>query len=78
MPAPIFIPPPIGRSKECERCGLRYPARKPECPHCKGLSEREVENLRQQAIQKHRANAHLGKLFLALAALIILGLLLFF
>lgn len=75
MAAPIFIPPPVGRSEKCQRCSLRYPARKDECPHCKGLSEQEVETLRQQALQRHLAHAHLGKLFLILAIIIIVGLL---
>lgn len=68
MPGPIFLPPPIRRVKRCDRCGQSYPARRAQCPHCAGLSDREVEALREQVEAERAGSANLGRLFLYLAA----------
>ena len=31
--------------KMCDRCNLPYDEKRPNCPHCNGLSDRQVEEL---------------------------------
>jgi hypothetical protein len=38
------------------------------CPRCETLSDREVDRLKSRDVREHEANAHIGVLFLALAA----------
>jgi hypothetical protein len=69
--------PRIRRTLKCARCGLRYPVKDAQCPHCAQLSDREVERLRQRIADEHRGNANLGRLFLYIAVLLLLAILLF-
>jgi hypothetical protein len=68
--APILLPPKPKRTKPCPRCGQRYPAADPVCPHCDGLSDIAVARLRKQVEEEHLAHAALGRLFLLLAAVL--------
>lgn len=61
-------------TKKCKRCGLRYTVDKEECPHCSGLSDGEVKNLKQRFILEQIANSRLGTKML-LAAIVLLMLL---
>jgi hypothetical protein len=72
LPVPIRIKP----TRKCPRCELRYPLDSEQCPHCSGLSDREVDELKLKVEQEHEAHANLGKLLLYLAALIAIGMML--
>ncbi|WP_111642292.1 hypothetical protein [Marinimicrobium alkaliphilum] len=74
-----FLPPPILPRKlnKCERCGQQYSKKETLCPHCGHLTDQQVALLKQDLKERHEGNANLGKLFLALAAIIALGLLIF-
>ena len=77
---PIFLPPPIRRSKLCERCGLWYPKKKVECTHCKDLGDEQVLQLKERYEGHYEGNSRLGTQFLIVAgfiALIVLGVIAF-
>ena len=69
----MFAPPPIRFSNKCKRCGLRYPRRAGECVHCKGLSDKEMEEMLANKRRAHVNTAAIGKLFFYIALLILLG-----
>ena len=69
----MFVPPPIRESNKCNRCGLRYPETESECPNCKDLTDSEVESLKSESQNKQEGNTNLGKLFLYITALIVVG-----
>ncbi|MCW7754955.1 hypothetical protein OOT00_13265 [Desulfobotulus sp. H1] len=59
--------------KPCHRCGLHYEDSKKVCPHCAGLSERELEALIQRKKAMIRGNVwHMLWVFGALSAFFIL------
>ena len=64
------VPIRIKFTKKCKRCGLRYPAKEDSCSHCTGLTDKEVEELKDQYQNERAGNANLGVLFLFVAALI--------
>ncbi len=70
----MIIPPLFHRVNKCNRCGLLYPKRMTQCSHCKDLTDREVEDLKAQYEEEHKGNANLGRLFIYIAILILLGL----
>ena len=49
---------------------MRYPAKEDSCSHCIGLTDKEVEELKDQYQNERAGNANLGVLFLFVAALI--------
>ncbi len=67
MPAPIFLPSLIKRTQKCERCGLLFPKKAIECPHCTDLNDRELSELKQEIQERHVANKNLGMVFMAAA-----------
>ena len=69
----MYLPIRIKRTRKCRRCGLRFPAKEPQCVHCAELSDREVEGLKVRYKRGHVGNANLGRLFLYIAALIGIG-----
>lgn len=69
------VPIEIKLTKKCGRCGLRYPNEEINCTHCTGLSDQEVEVLRKRCNDEHPANVNLGRLFLYIAVLILVGML---
>jgi hypothetical protein len=71
------LPINIRRTRQCPRCGLDYPISEPVCPHCHGLSDREVETLKQQYKAESVGERHLGWLFIYIAILIVIGILIF-
>lgn len=58
-------------TKKCSRCGLRFTVNKEECPHCSGLSDSEVRNLKRRFTLEQLANSRLGTKML-LAAIVLL------
>lgn len=55
------------KPKQYERCQLVYDSNLDNCPHCTGLSEREVEELQIENKQMQKANIiHLLQLFIGL------------
>jgi len=69
----MFIPPPIRFSNKCKRCGLRYPQKAKECVHCSKLTDLEMEDMLLTKKSAHKNTANIGKLFLYISALIIVG-----
>ena len=67
-----FLPPRIRFSKVCERCGLWYPKKKPECTHCKDLGDSEVLQLKEKYDGYYEGNSNLGTQFLIAAGIIVL------
>lgn len=63
-------------SVRCKRCGLRYTIDYAECPHCTGLSEQELVELKRVIRKGRIASRLLGKKML-LAAIALIGILLF-
>ena len=71
------VPIRIRLTKKCKRCGLRYPQKESICIHCTGLSEQEVHELKEKYKNEQQGNANLGRLFLYIAMLILVGMLIF-
>lgn len=60
----------------CPRCSLKYDKTLDQCPHCSKLDSNGLAELKLQIEQNQRANTRLGKLFISLALLIVIGLVL--
>jgi len=69
----MFVPPPIRFSNKCKRCGLRYPGKEKDCVHCSNLSDIEVKDLLLKKKKEHKASANIGRLFLFITILIVIG-----
>ena len=72
MSPPISLPPRVRPSKVCDRCGLWYPKKKNQCPHCEGMNDAEVAVLKEQYEDLHQGNSNLGRQFLLIAAVVAL------
>ncbi len=73
----IFLPPPpLRKTKRCKRCSLAYLAKKPNCPHCFGINELELADLKHRYERQRRAASNLGKWFAFIAVIIFLALIL--
>ena len=72
------VPIRISLTRKCKRCGLRYPQKESVCMHCTGLSDQEVEELKTRYKNEQKGNANLGRLLLYIAALILIGMIIFF
>lgn len=70
MTVPVLLPVSIRRSRRCERCGLRFPRKEAQCPHCADLSDPEVLDLKEGMQEEQQGHANLGKLFYFIAALV--------
>ena len=63
------------KPKQCERCQLMYDSNLNICPHCTGLSDREVEELQINNKKIRRANiTHLIQLLIGLFILLAMAL----
>ena len=69
----MFAPPPIRFSKKCKRCGLRYPRKDKQCLHCADLTDTEIKEMLLQKKQEHKTSANIGRLFLFITILIVIG-----
>lgn len=63
-------------TRKCDRCGLQYAEDDESCPHCSGLDAAGLAALKTQLEQQHESNLNLGRLFLYLAVLILIGMVL--
>jgi hypothetical protein len=72
---PIFVPPPMRRTRRCKRCRLHYPRSLEHCPHCSDVPDNQLEDLRQRVGEAHAGNARLGR-WLLIAAIVLLVVLL--
>ena len=66
----IGLPINIKPRKNCSRCGLKHRRDLSSCPHCAGLSERELVEFKAQHAEQLKANGGLGLQFLAVTLLI--------
>jgi hypothetical protein len=69
------VPIKIRFTRRCQRCGLRYPKADAACPHCTGLTEREVQELKDRHEDERAGNANLGRLLLYIAGLLLVAML---
>ena len=69
------VPIRIKFTSKCQRCGLRYPRNDTACPHCSGLTDQQVLHFKAKREREHRGNANLGRLFLYIAGLLVVGML---
>lgn len=69
------MPIKITRTRKCRRCSLRYPRANPSCSHCTGLSDVEVDRLKQRHKREQAANAQLGRLLYLVAVVLVAGML---
>jgi len=72
------LPIRIKYSTKCSRCGLRYPEKAPVCPHCDGLSEEQLRRIRLRHSRQLAGNANLGRLFMYVAGLLVVGMVIFY
>ena len=71
------VPIRIKFTRKCHRCGLRYPKNDTVCPHCSGLTDQQVAEVKARREREHAGNANLGRLFLYIAGLLVVGMLIF-
>lgn len=71
------IPIRIKFTSKCLRCGLRYPRNEAACPHCSGLTDQQVLDVKARHEHEQAGNANLGRLFLYIAGLLVVGMLIF-
>ena len=71
------VPIRIKFTSKCQRCGLRYPKNDTACPHCSGLTDQQVLDVKVRHEREHARNANLGRLFLYIVGLLIVGMLIF-
>ena len=69
----LFVPPRIVTTRKCQRCRLHYPSKEKHCPHCSDLSDYEVERLKLRYKEESKGNALIGKIFIFVAILIVIG-----
>lgn len=62
--------------RRCPRCSLKYDKTLAQCPHCHDLDSQGLAELKWRLEQNQRANLRLGKLFIYLALLLVIGLVL--
>lgn len=60
----------------CPRCSLKYDRTLPACPHCGDLDSAGLADLKLRIELDQRANTRLGRLFVYLAIVIVIGLIL--
>ena len=70
-----FLLPPIRQSRSCSRCGLRYPVKNDAgeddaCPHCDGLTESELLQLKEEIKLRRKSLRDLGYRLYLLAAIV--------
>jgi len=69
--SPVFLPPKIRFSAECERCGMSYPRSELHCPHCADIKDgAELEAFKQQHQDSVQDNKGLGRIFIVVAAIL--------
>lgn len=62
-----------GPSKKCERCELSYFSNHHDgCPHCTGLTDSELVELREMKDRESEGGAIVGRRMLVAAALLVL------
>ena len=71
------LPIKIRRTQQCPRCGLNYSLDEEVCPHCTGLTDEQVEALKHRYAAEGPGEKNLGLLFIYIAALIIVGMLIY-
>ena len=69
----MFIPQRVKITKKCKRCKLRYWWKEKQCTHCSELTDYEVEKLKIKYREEQKGNAHLGRWFIFIAIILILG-----
>ena len=71
------VPIRIKLTNKCQRCGLSYPGSETVCPHCSGLTDQQVLDVKARHKREREGNADLGRLFLYIAGLLVVGMLIF-
>ena len=71
------LPINIRFTKKCQRCGLRYPKKEEVCPHCTGLTDQQVREIRARHQSELAGNANIGRLFFYIAGLLVVGMLIY-
>jgi len=57
---------------------MRYPEKEPVCPHCDGLTDQQLRRIRLRHNNQLAGNANLGRLFLYIAGLFVVGMVIFY
>jgi hypothetical protein len=56
---------------------LRCPEKEPVCPHCDGLTDEQVRKFKLRHSNEFAGNANMGRLFLYVAGLLVVGMVIF-
>ena len=71
------MPVIINSTIKCPRCGLRYSKKDNACPHCNGLTDDQVTELKAKYEAGQAEDVNLGHIFLYITGLLIIGMLIF-
>ena len=58
-------------NRRCQRCGMRYPRSKTNCPHCQGLTDEQVLRIRARHRGELAEREQLGRLLFYVVGLLI-------
>jgi hypothetical protein len=58
---------------KCQRCGLHYSANETVCPHCNGLTDQQVKQIKLKRGSKGTGNAMLDRVIIYTLGLIVVG-----
>ncbi len=58
-------------TRKCERCGLKYTIDHDACPHCSGLTDEQVVQLKKRFAREQVAHGRLGTGMLLAAAVLV-------
>lgn len=67
----------INSNIKCPRCGLYYPKKDITCPHCNDLTDDQATELKTKYKKGQAGDVNLGRLFLYITGLLIIGMLIF-
>jgi uncharacterized membrane protein YvbJ len=65
-------------TKKCTRCGLHYPKEDSECPHCTGLTDKQLWDIKKRHKDEMAWNKSLGQIFIYIAGLMLVILIIYF
>jgi len=66
-----MLPITLVLSETCQRCGLLYAKKQPDCPHCQSLTDVELKAFIRRRAEELVGIKYLGRLFFAVAAVLL-------
>ena len=62
---------------KCQRCGLHYSANETVCPHCHGLTDQQLKEIRLKRYSKGAGSVRLDRVILYVLGLIVVAVIIY-